>query len=121
GGKQRETGGRGGPGHPHVVEGTLGSDGQSTVTGILEFFDADGQRNINSARGNRVYRSPERLTTGGTHVLDTSDRNTFQTQRRGCRQRRVTHVYHIDTGTKPRGFDLLFLDSSILDRFAEGF
>ena len=119
-GELREGAGRGAIGHPQIVVQTLGAERQPAVAGVLELLDADGERNIASARGHGIGRSAQGLGAGGAHVLDAGDGDAIEPQRVGGGQRAVAHVDVVERIADPRRLDLVALDPGIGQRLGEG-
>ena len=107
-----------GPGH--VLQRAATALRQAAVAGVLELLDAERERDVDRAGGDRVHRTAERLGAGRAVVLHARDRDVRQAQRHGERHARLADVLLLDRRAEPRRLDLLALDARVLQRLLEG-
>ena len=119
--KLREIAGCGPVRVPQRIERPLLALRQAAIPRVLQFLDAERQRDIASAGRDRINRPAKCFRTAGAEILDMRHGHIWETQRHRERRTALAHMLLVHGGGKPGGLDLARLDAGILHRFEIGF
>ena len=93
---------------------------EAPVTGVLEFFHADGEADVVGAGGDRVDGPPEGLGPRSAEVFGPGDGDVGEPEGHPERRRRFPHADLLDAVAEPGRFDPVLFDAGVGEALLKG-